>query len=256
MKAVTIPFDLELAKKIQNGEVEGKIVGGKGDEYDVLKWDAKGDYPLIATFFDEEDNEIRVNTFTSQGAYKVGGKTDFDLQLIVPEYLTWKEGDYLTVKHGSHTYVVIFKSFIPLEDRPIKCHALFNVQTIFLKIENEMIEGDSITPSTPYEIAKLTDALLKEGKAWNPETKQIEGIKNESKPRHVFKPMDLCLARFGNIGYWNLVQFGYINNETKSMVSVGGLAWEEWIPYEGNEHLLGTNEHLLGTTNNPGEHED
>lgn len=26
MKTVTIPFDLELAKKIQNGEVEGKIV--------------------------------------------------------------------------------------------------------------------------------------------------------------------------------------------------------------------------------------
>lgn len=28
MKTVTIPFDLEIAKKIQNGEVEGKIVDG------------------------------------------------------------------------------------------------------------------------------------------------------------------------------------------------------------------------------------
>lgn len=26
MKTVTIPFDLEIAKKIQNGEVEGRIV--------------------------------------------------------------------------------------------------------------------------------------------------------------------------------------------------------------------------------------
>lgn len=26
MKTVTIPFDLELTKKIQNGEVEGRIV--------------------------------------------------------------------------------------------------------------------------------------------------------------------------------------------------------------------------------------
>lgn len=28
MKTVTVPFNLELAKKIQNGEVEGKIVVG------------------------------------------------------------------------------------------------------------------------------------------------------------------------------------------------------------------------------------
>lgn len=28
MKTVTIPFDLEMARKIQNGEVEGKIVDG------------------------------------------------------------------------------------------------------------------------------------------------------------------------------------------------------------------------------------
>lgn len=31
MKTVTIPFDLELAKKIQNGEVEGRIVNGGGN---------------------------------------------------------------------------------------------------------------------------------------------------------------------------------------------------------------------------------
>ena len=30
MKTVTIPFDLELAKKIQNGEVEGEIVDKRG----------------------------------------------------------------------------------------------------------------------------------------------------------------------------------------------------------------------------------
>lgn len=28
MKTVTVPFDLEMARKIQNGEVEGKIVDG------------------------------------------------------------------------------------------------------------------------------------------------------------------------------------------------------------------------------------
>ena len=37
MKTVTIPFDLELAKKIQNKEVERNIVDGEGTEYEIVK---------------------------------------------------------------------------------------------------------------------------------------------------------------------------------------------------------------------------
>lgn len=127
MKTVTIPFDLELAKKIQNKEVEGNIVDGEGTEYEIVKWDAKGDYPLIATFFDEEDNSIRVNTFTGQGAYNRRGRTKLDLQLVVPEYLTWKDGDYLTIHYDGypHIYIFIYKSFKANVSNPIKYHALF-----------------------------------------------------------------------------------------------------------------------------------
>lgn len=51
MKTVTIPFDLEIAKKIQNGEVEGRIVNKAGTEFEIVKWNAKGDYPLVGIFF-------------------------------------------------------------------------------------------------------------------------------------------------------------------------------------------------------------
>ena len=33
MKTVTVPFDLEMARKIQNGEVEGKIMDEGGREH-------------------------------------------------------------------------------------------------------------------------------------------------------------------------------------------------------------------------------
>lgn len=186
MKTVTIPFDLELAKKIQSGEVEGKIVDNYKTEYEIIMYDAKGDYPLVCVYFNTDINATEARTFTLEGKYAIKEeKTDVDLLLEVPEYLTWKEGDYLTIKHGTRTYIIIYKSFVPLDENPMKYHALFNVQNTYLIRENEMIEGDSITPSTPFEIAKLTDALLKKGKAWNPETKQIEGVKKE--PEHVFK---------------------------------------------------------------------
>lgn len=51
MKTVTVPFDLEMARKIQNGEVEGIIIDSYKNEYEIVKWDAKGDYPLVGVFF-------------------------------------------------------------------------------------------------------------------------------------------------------------------------------------------------------------
>ncbi len=71
MKTVTIPFDLELAKKIQSGEVEGKIVDKRKIEYEIVKWDATGDYPLIGVFFDEQLNTSYAHSFTTQGMHNV-----------------------------------------------------------------------------------------------------------------------------------------------------------------------------------------
>ena len=240
MKTITIPFDLELAKKIQNGEVEGKIVDDHKTEYEIIKYDAKGIFPLIGVYFNEETSSSFTRSFTIEGRYS-GGCPSYDLQLVIPEYLTWKEGDYLTLKSRDNVYILVYKSYVKGNMNPILHHVLFDVTDDKLFFDLYCSDGfyiTSIQPSTPVEITMLDEALLKDGKKWNPGTKQIENV--EKKPEHVFKPMDLCLARFGNIGYWNLVQFGYINNETESMISVGGLAWERWIPYEGNEHLLGT----------------
>ena len=240
MKTITIPFDLELAKKIQNGEVEGKIVDDYKTEYEIIKYDAKGIFPLIGVYFNEETSSSFTRSFTIEGRYS-GGCPSYDLQLVIPEYLTWKEGDYLTLKSRDNVYILVYKSYVKGNMNPILHHVLFDVTDDKLFFDLYCSDGfyiTSIQPSTPVEITMLDEALLKDGKKWNPGTKQIENV--EKKPEHVFKPMDLCLAGFGSIGYWNLVQFGYINNETKSMISVGGLAWERWIPYEGNEHLLGT----------------
>ena len=240
MKTITIPFDLELAKKIQNGEVEGKIVDDHKTEYEIIKYDAKGIFPLIGVYFNEETSSSFTRSFTIEGRYS-GGCPSYDLQLVIPEYLTWKEGDYLTLKSRDNVYILVYKSYVKGNMNPILHHVLFDVTDDKLFFDLYCSDGfyiTSIQPSTPVEITMLDEALLKDGKKWNPGTKQIENV--EKKPEHVFKPMDLCLARFGNIGYWNLVQFGYINNEIESMISVGGLAWERWIPYEGNEHLLGT----------------
>lgn len=129
MKTVTIPFDLELAKKIQNGEVEGEIVDKRGINYEIVKWDASGSHSLICTNFNKQRNITTACTYTFEGKYVGKNKeSDFDLQLVVPEYLTWKEGDYLTIKHNEKTYIIIYKTYTVTEgNHPINYHVLYNV---------------------------------------------------------------------------------------------------------------------------------
>ena len=48
-KLVRVPFDLELAKKITNGECDGRIVTRDGKNARVVCWDKKkGDFPIVA----------------------------------------------------------------------------------------------------------------------------------------------------------------------------------------------------------------
>lgn len=248
MKKVTAPFDLEMARRIQNGEVEGKIVDKREIEYEIAKWDAMGDYPLIGVYFDEKYNTSYARSFTTQGIYNIKKESDSNLQLELPWYLTCKEGQYVTIETKEYTYVFIYKFYLEGTTNPVHYHVFFNTTDKDLHFNSycdDEFGVKAIRPSTPSEIELMHELLLKNGKRWNPETKRVEDVKKE--PEHVFKPLDLCLAKFRDTERWTLVQFGY--ELDGSMTSVGGLAWNKWIPYEGNEHLL-------GTTNNPGEHED
>ena len=47
MKKVTIPFDLKIAKDIQEGRVDGRIIDRDGEQYTILKYDAPGKCPLV-----------------------------------------------------------------------------------------------------------------------------------------------------------------------------------------------------------------
>lgn len=70
-KMVKVPFDLELAKKITNGEIEGRIIRNDGANVRIVCWNYKslsGEYPLMALvengIFEQEV------LYTSEGRYK------------------------------------------------------------------------------------------------------------------------------------------------------------------------------------------
>ena len=78
------------------------------------------------------------------------------------------------------------------------------------------------------------------GGKYNPETLQVEPIK-VAEPKCSFKPFDKVLVRCGN-GIWGATFFSRCDNKSAwAYVGVDCINWEQCIPYEGNEHLLGTN---------------
>lgn len=84
---ITIPFDLELAKKINNGERNGMIVTD-GDNYRVeFVYHREESFPILGVI--HTDHGIISDWFSNNG---FGGK-NYRLKLKVPQYTTFKDGD-------------------------------------------------------------------------------------------------------------------------------------------------------------------
>lgn len=95
-KMVTIPFDLNLAKKISSGECTGNIITEKGELVRIVCWNAKGstldvDWPLVALIETNDDMEMLMR-YPINGRYNTtyGLNLKQDLFLRVPEELLKK----------------------------------------------------------------------------------------------------------------------------------------------------------------------
>lgn len=60
----------------------------------------------------------------------------------------------------------------------------------------------------------------------------------DQEAKHQFKPFDRVLARDSDDEFWFSEQFGHIDSDGRFICC--GKKYSQCIPYEGNEHLLGT----------------
>lgn len=170
MKTKTIPFDLETAKKIQAGEIKGKILNNLKDEVRIVCFDREDAVaPIIALF-------------------KVDGG----------------EG-VMYVRNDGHA---------------VNCRDILTLEVHYTDVVEEVYTGNI--------------CFLKHTESTEPK----------------FKPFDKVLVRnpqdytntIGNVWTPALFQIklkddSYFNREN---YLASGIIWSECIPYEGNEHLVGT----------------
>ena len=177
---------------------------------------------------------------------KLGGKLNLETLKIEKQH-EFKDGDIL------YSNLVGNEVFIAkIEEKGIlHSYVYMDIYNKVLNIDKDetfamsgCIYNGNIRLATDSEKQQLFSALEKEGKRWNPVTKQIEDLPKKCE----FKPMDWCLMK-DSTKYWELCQFAYTRKVHGTTVysAVGGLIYYKCIPYnEETKHLLGTADEWKG----------
>lgn len=107
-KMVIVPFDVEMAKKITNGKVDGKIVTRDERNARIICFDAHCDDNIVALIEDEKGVEY-IRSYVSDGMTFLTGECDCDLMLEIPEYMTFKDGDVIYAESISGSDFIFIK---------------------------------------------------------------------------------------------------------------------------------------------------
>ncbi len=204
--------------------------------------------------FEEDENYMQTSDFNKANKedaqeyiHKIekilGGKLNpetLEVEKAQPEF---KDGDIAFADYGNRQDVFIvsdktdlsegYSSFISLD---------LSSLTLSMGCRTSFFKKDlcKLRLATEEEKQQLFDAIAKEGKAWDAEKKMIVDLK----PKVEFKPFQKVLARDHNTQMWEAEFFGFKSD--KGFYHCVGGSWKYCIPYEGNEHLLGTTKDVEG----------
>lgn len=239
-KYVKVPFEVELAKKITNGEVEGKIVTREERSARVICWDRKNRKLFIIALIPDKDGNEKIMSFTKDGAYwDNGGTDDRDLMLEIPEYMTFKDGDVIAFGRTEKSLAIgIFH-----RSKSYKSHECY-VKLDWsggLVYDVEPLTYNNARYATEEEKQRFIKALKESSDIEAKECLKILGI--EQKQEYEFKPFDKVLVRDYDDGVWKADIF--FNNSDGCYMCTGNVIWAQCIPYnEQTAHLLGTTDNL------------
>lgn len=251
-----VPFETGLAKKITNGEVEGRIVTRDGRIVRIVCFDAIREDKLVVLV--PEGSIEKTYNYTPDGRVFLTNNSPLDLMLEIPEYMTFNDGDIVTFEwedeYGFCKWISIIKSvekygdFFDTKDYTTVCLNASDDNKFEIDFDTTSDAAKLARKSSADEIQILVDALKssKEPKAKEYLKRFFPDLSNSSNigKNCEFKPKDWVLTREGTEDRWCLNIFSHRvwDEDEKCYLyyCVGG--WDyECIPYnEQTAHLLGT----------------
>lgn len=244
-KYITIPFDIERAKRITNKSEDGKIVTRDGRKARIVCFDVKNEDSILALVEDETGIEFPIFC-ASEGLVFLKSKSSCDLMLSVPEWTTFKDGDTIAFDNVKDVFFIIGSGCSITDKHPHyyakyeKGWITFGTEDSFCMIENSRLATDTEKQKLINELNKSKEPLAKEY------LKRFFGI--EDKKEYKFEPKQWVLCKVSYLNIWTLCQFSHIEDiSSPRYVTVGGNCWAYCIPYnEETKHLLGTTEDWEG----------
>lgn len=164
---------------------------------------------------------------------RLGGKLNRESLEVEKTQPKFKDGDIVALVVRKCTHIAIFQS---RQGAYIGFHAVLcqNDELLLEEPFREDVGDIELRLATDSEKQQLFDALEKEGKAWDAEKKQIVDLK----PNIELKPFDKVLVRDFSRDKWSISFFSFKKEDL--YVCINHCSWDQCIPYEGNESLLGT----------------
>ena len=181
----------------------------------------------------DDDTQTYINTIEERLGGKLNRET-LEVEKTQPEF---KDGDIITIKPCiGGKLIYLFKA----EDEEKYYGRAFLNGNITIVYENNYCQKDFCTArlSTEEEQKQLFDGLAKKHVYWDCEHKEIIDMNVKVD----LKPFDRVLVWCGK---WIPDVFGYRNDDGQ-FICIGGGGFDKVIPYEGNEHLLGTTKDVEG----------
>lgn len=232
-----IDFDLELAKKITSGEIDGEIVYERKDlpsyrNARIISFDfkhfngARRGIALITTLADAE----YAITFDLDPKYAGVIDKDSKLKLRVPDIYSYKKGDILTTDGGPF----IFDRYDSKKDEVYSLAGLRIDGSFIGKSDNwcftERIRGKA----NQAQKDRLMKAMEENGYRWDAENLELVEVKE-------FKPFDRVIGVIScGAPIYQADLFSHIESGG-AYACIGG-TYERVYPFEGNEHLLEKND--------------
>ena len=187
-----------------------------------------------------EDKDI-AQTYINTIEKRLDGKLNLETLVVEKHQPEFKDGDIVFMKGIKDGYyancIFILRSEYKDGDERAFYYAFYNTDDKFTIAEygNTRVHY-SLRPATDSEKQQLFDALAKKDKTWDAEKKQIVDLK----PKCEFKPFDKVLGRNEKDDVWEADLFSHYREESQYPFRCIGFSRKYCIPYEGNEHLLGT----------------
>lgn len=238
-RTATIPFDLETAKKINIGEIAGRIMTEKGqNRAEIVYEDNSSNCPLLVVI---HSISVSADWFSATGKALSSANR---LLLEVPEYTTFKDGEVLSNKDGDYIFILNANGeYLTSLYASLNQNGILNIGDGLSACRNTI---ENYRFATEVERQKLIDVLKasREPKA-KEYLKRFFGI--EEKPKYDFKPFDKVLVRDEDDKEWHISLFAreivdYSDGLSYKYECSNGTLWDYCIHFKGNECLLGTTE--------------